>query len=445
MVGASVSGLVSGLDTATIISQLMQVEAAPQTLLKTKLSTEQGTVTNLQSINAKLAALTTRAEALAKTSAWNQLTTTSSSDKVTLKAGATAVPGSFSLTVGATATVAKGSAATLAQSTDVVTDADHSIVLTVNGTAKTIPAGDGTLASVVSAVNAANTGVSAVAVKTDAGYRLKLTAGTSGADQTFSLQTTGGASVLGMTTTPGTDAAITIDGDVLTSHTNTFAGVTQGTDVTLAPGTPAGTSVDVSIARDAAGVQASVQSLVDAANDILTSIDTLTSYSSVTKKSGALAGDGVVRDLRTRVLDTVTRAADGTSLSAIGIGTDRYGKVTFDTAKLATAYAADPDRIAAKLGAAATDATPGWAARLQAVGKLASDSGTGLLTQSILGHQSSVTALQSSIDSWDLRLIARKDALTTQFSALEVTLGKLQSQASWLSGQISSLPSSSSK
>jgi len=413
MVGASVSGLVSGLDTATIISQLMQVEAAPQTLLKTKLSTEQGTVTNLQSINAKLAALTTRAEALAKTSAWNQLTTTSSSDKVTLKAGATAVPGSFSLTVGATAT--------------------------------TIPAGDGTLASVVSAVNAANTGVSAVAVKTDAGYRLKLTAGTSGADQTFSLQTTGGASVLGMTTTPGTDAAITIDGDVLTSHTNTFAGVTQGTDVTLAPGTAAGTSVDVSIARDAAGVQASVQSLVDAANDILTSIDTLTSYSSVTKKSGALAGDGVVRDLRTRVLDTVTRAADGTSLSAIGIGTDRYGKVTFDTAKLATAYAADPDRIAAKLGAAATDATPGWAARLQAVGKLASDSGTGLLTQSILGHQSSVTALQSSIDSWDLRLIARKDALTTQFSALEVTLGKLQSQASWLSGQISSLPSSSSK
>ena len=63
MASASVSGLVSGLDTATIISQLMQVEAAPQTLLKTKLSSEQTTIANLQSLNAKFAALTTRAEA----------------------------------------------------------------------------------------------------------------------------------------------------------------------------------------------------------------------------------------------------------------------------------------------------------------------------------------------------------------------------------------------
>ena len=32
---SSIGGLVSGMDTTTIISQLMQIEAQPQTLLKT--------------------------------------------------------------------------------------------------------------------------------------------------------------------------------------------------------------------------------------------------------------------------------------------------------------------------------------------------------------------------------------------------------------------------
>ena len=38
MANTSIGGLVSGLDTATIISQLMQLEAQPQTRLKTKVT-----------------------------------------------------------------------------------------------------------------------------------------------------------------------------------------------------------------------------------------------------------------------------------------------------------------------------------------------------------------------------------------------------------------------
>ena len=39
MAGMSVDGLISGLDTTSLISQLVQAEAAPQTQLRTKLST----------------------------------------------------------------------------------------------------------------------------------------------------------------------------------------------------------------------------------------------------------------------------------------------------------------------------------------------------------------------------------------------------------------------
>ena len=50
--------------------------------------------------------------------------------------------------------------------------------------------------------------------------------------------------------------------------------------------------------------------------------------------------------------------------------------------------------------------------------------------------------MQDGIADWDVRLGLRKDALTRQFSALEVSLGKMQNQASWLSGQIAQLPTS---
>ena len=50
--------------------------------------------------------------------------------------------------------------------------------------------------------------------------------------------------------------------------------------------------------------------------------------------------------------------------------------------------------------------------------------------------------MQDSIADWDIRLASAQDALTRQFSALEVSLGKMQNQASWLSGQIAQLPTS---
>ena len=70
MAGASISGLGSGLDTSSIIRQLMQLEALPQTKLKTKLSTEQSALQTIQDLNAKVAALTTAVADLGKAGTW---------------------------------------------------------------------------------------------------------------------------------------------------------------------------------------------------------------------------------------------------------------------------------------------------------------------------------------------------------------------------------------
>jgi flagellar hook-associated protein 2 len=442
----SVSGLVSGLDTTTIISQLMQVESQPQTLMKNQLTTEQSTVSTLQTLNAKFAALTTKAHDLASTSAWSPLATTSSSTSVSAVAGSTALPGSLSLTVLQTATANQVTFNQTAAGTGTVTSGSSHVTLTKHdGSTVDIDTGDGTLNGLVKAVNGANAGVTASAVKLDDGtFRLRMVSNSTGASSDFTLTNTDGSALLGgATVVAGQDAAITVGGDTIHSSSNTFTGLVQGLDVTIAPGAPAGTTADLTVARDATTASNNLQSLVDAANDILTQIDSLTAYDPTTKKSGALAGDPTVRELRSKVINSVTSAADGSSLASVGVQTDRYGKITFDATKFASAFATDPATVTAKLGAPSTSTAPGFAARLEAVGKLASDAYTGTLTTDLQGHQSTATTLQKGIDDWDVRLAAKQDSLNTYYANLEVTLGKLQDQASWLSGQVSSLASSS--
>lgn len=445
MASASVSGLVSGLDTATIISQLMQVEAQPQTMLKSRLSTEQSTVSTLQALNARFATLASKAHDLTTTASWSPLTATSSSTQVSATAATTAVPGGLSFTVNSTAAAHRLSFGTTAKGSDVVVSPNVTLTRQ-DGSTVAVDAGTGTLDDLVAGLNAnRDANVTASKVRLDDGsYRLSVVANETGAAKSFTLSDDAGGSALlasAAIDTAGKDAEIQVGADKIHSSSNTFSGLSTGLDVSIAAGTPAGTAVTVTVARNAAGAQAALQSLVDSANDILSAIDSVTNVDPAHKTAGPLAGDSVVRDLRSKVLDAVTRTADGTSLAGIGLQTDRTGKITFDSSTFASAYTADPNGVAAKLGAPSSATAPGFASRLEAVGKSASDSTYGVLTQTITGRQSSVHTMQDSIADWDIRLSDRKDALNRQFSALEVALGKMQDQASWLSGQIASLPS----
>jgi flagellar hook-associated protein 2 len=86
----------------------------------------------------------------------------------------------------------------------------------------------------------------------------------------------------------------------------------------------------------------------------------------------------------------------------------------------------------------------GLAKALDDAASAATDSATGSLTLAIQGGNSLVKNLNDQISDWDIRLQARQEGLQKQFASLEVALGKLKDQSSWLSGQIASLPSRSS-
>src|SRR3954468_9014136 len=60
----SVDGLVSGMDTTSIITKLLQAEANPQTLLKQKLSVAQTQASAYRTVNTTFAAVRAAAEGL---------------------------------------------------------------------------------------------------------------------------------------------------------------------------------------------------------------------------------------------------------------------------------------------------------------------------------------------------------------------------------------------
>src|SRR5947208_13615137 len=78
MAMTSVDGLVSGLNTSDIISKLMQIERQPQDALKSQLALLNSRISAYQTINTKMAAVSTAATALSTLTGWNVFAATSS-------------------------------------------------------------------------------------------------------------------------------------------------------------------------------------------------------------------------------------------------------------------------------------------------------------------------------------------------------------------------------
>ncbi|GAA3660660.1 flagellar filament capping protein FliD [Nocardioides ginsengisoli] len=440
---SSIGGLASGLNTADIINQLMQLEALPQTKLKTQVSTEQSRLSALQKLNNTLQTLAASTKGLQSTTsgAWATLAATSSNAAVAVTATSAATPADLSITIGQTALTHRLSFADAHARTDVVTGASTNVLLKRAGQADVqIDTAHGTLDELATAINAAGAGVRATLVRTGAAggtdqYRLLVESTATGDAQTFDLTDSAGASLLGGSAVrAGRDASIEIGGITATSTSNTFTGVVPGVTITL--GAAATGTAEISISRDAATRSASVKSMVDDVNALIVTIGGLTSTSTTGK--GVLAGDGTLRQVASSLQNAVY-PTDNTTLATYGIQTDRYGKLTFDATKFATAYAADP---AATM--AAITGPHGFASRMQKAAEAASDKYEGVVSQAITSRTANVDRLNDGIARWDDRLELRRAALERQYTALETALSQLQGQSSWLSSQLTALSNQTS-
>ncbi len=429
----SVSGLVSGMDTSALVSQLMQVEAAGQTRLKSKVSTEEKAVTAYQSVNTKLAAIKTAADDLGKLATWRSAKATSSSSSVT----ATTASGNTTQTGAVTFDVislAKSQVSTTrAVSTGDATSQSSITITKGDGTQSSVDvSADRSLAGIASAINGAGLGIKATVVALEGGESvLQMSSTKPGLANGFTID--GGFDTDIKTPTAASDAKLQVGGAdadggfAVTSSSNTFGNLITGTSITVTKEGETGVTVDV--ASDTSAITAKVKSLVDAMNGTFSEIGKQTAYNSSNKGSAALTGDFAVRQISQRLLGTVSGGLDNFgSLSKLGISLTRDGTVSFDEAKFKNTYEADPDAIKTATTAYATG-----------VKELADRSQTGV-TDVINGRKSLIDDMNDQISNWDIRLATRKKtALTRQFANLETSLSSMKNQSNWLAGQLAGL------
>jgi flagellar hook-associated protein 2 len=437
--GSSVDGLVSGLSTSDLINQLMQVESIPKQKLQAKVSQHQLTQSSLQQVNTKLKSLFTASEALTKPDTYGLTKATSSSDAVTASASGGAATGQLTFEVKTLARAHVVTAAFAAATTPAV-DMAAGLSISINGGAAvgiTVAADKNTPQGVAEAINAAGLNVKAAAVDTGSGIVLQLTSTKTGTANQF---TVNGLTSTPQTATDAADASLRVGGTnpgayTVTSGSNTFSNLMSGVTLTVSKLAP---EVTVSVNKDVDGLAGKVQAMVDAANNALADISLKTNTS--TTSTAPLKGNALVRQTASDILSAVasgvaTTVAGVTSyqtFAAAGVQLDKSGRLTFNRDTFVAAYNKDP-------AGTQTLVQDGVAKNLTTVADGASDTTTGSITQILASGVTYETRLKAEIDNWDKRLELRKTALQKQFTGLEVALGKMKNQSSWLSGQLAGL------
>jgi flagellar hook-associated protein 2 len=223
--------------------------------------------------------------------------------------------------------------------------------------------GNGSLQSVVSAINGAGLGISASAVTTGTNeYRLSIQSTSSGAANTLNIATNAFSGAGALTTvTAAADAAITVGNGPgsfeVTNSSNSITGLMPGVTLNLLQADP-GNQTTISLQPDGQTMAGTVQSLVTAANQLITDLNTATAYtpsntssgsSSTAGIAGPLLGDPTAQSLLASVLSAIGDQAGVSSSGSsglVGISMNENGTLSFNANTFAQAYDDNPTQVA---------------------------------------------------------------------------------------------------
>lgn len=214
----------------------------------------------------------------------------------------------------------------------------------------TVVVGAGTtLADLVSAVTTAGAGTRAATASLTDG-RIVLTDGTSGDSQlALSLTVTkaggattslgafatgnGGTTGVSRQLAAGADAQLRVDGQLVTRASNTVSDAIEGVTLNLLAAEP-GTSVNLSLVRDANVIVQKVQDFVAAYNAVKQFVATYTA------ESGTLARNGALRAMSATLTSGLLGSVTGltgtfTTAAAAGLQHDKAGTLSLDVTKFA--------------------------------------------------------------------------------------------------------------
>ena len=459
------AGAGSGIDLESVISASVAAKKTQlQQPITTKKTNTQITLTGVGQLKSAISTFDTTLAKLSTAGAFNKraINITQDTDDPILKISSNtdASNGQYNVTVNKLATTSKIEG-TFASST--------SSLITEDGTL-TFSAGDGneftvdvkkgdTLQQIRKRINNApdNFGLTANIVNTSDGKaKLVIDSGVTGAGndlkisgsttelKMFEADTSSATAVSGSSmsrTQQSTDAEIDVDGNILTSDTNTFKDKVQGLDITVlrvsdkdSDGNLKSNKVDIT--TDKSAIKTLVQEFVTAYNTLIDKSTELGKRNTIVggesqDDGGALAGDSMPRSIRTLMANTVMEPnSEMTGINSIfqlGIKMDNDGKLSVDSDKFDDALDDNYEQVVALFSG-----ENGVAGKLQTSLKEYTKTG-GLL--SVRQDQ-----LNSELRYWGQKETDTKTQmakyetnLRAKYASLDTLLAQMNSSASYLS------------
>lgn len=480
-------GVGSGLDINSLVTQLMNLERAPITLLDKKEASFQAKLSSFGTVKSALASLQTAAKALSTPEKFSPMkASVADASVLSASAGPTAVAGSYEVEVQSLAQSQKllmsaaGGGGYAATDTVIGTG-----TITINFGTYTaaeppatepsftanpdkpepksivIDSSNNTLAGVRDAINSANAGVSASIIHDGAanGYRLVLTSTDSGARNAMQISVADATGDLGQLAydpssaapeatrlaenVAAKDAVIKVDNVTITKQSNTITDAIQGVTLNLAKTMAEGTTTKITVARDTSNVKTAVEGFVKAYNDANKALRDASSYDASTGKAAVLAGDSTVRSIQNQLRGVFSNPLSGapagmTLLSDVGISFQKDGTLTIDETKFGKALA-DPAKDMSKLFAS-TGTIKGFAWQTEVLaGKILSP--VGVLANRSDSINDSIKDIGSRRDAINVRLVGIEKRYRDQFTALDSMVASMTSTSSYLAQQLANLPS----
>lgn len=460
------SGLISGIDTASIVDQLVSLESRPITLLKSRQSAFKTQVSLLSDVMSRLSALETAAKALG-TSGLLAAKVASTNDAFTATPGTGALAGRYAVRVDQLAQASKWRSAAFDSPTAGVRGG--TLQLTIKGQTYPAPAPDGpgpititdgmSLSDVAYAIRQSGAPVSATVITgwdALAGRAVSYLSVT--ARDTGYTPADGPASALSISFTPGAgtgtdpafaetqaarNAAFNVDGVDFVREGNTVTDALAGVTLALKKGAtlPATTGVveDLVLNTDADATRAKLQTFVDAYNGVMSLVQRQLAVTKDTNRATTLAGDSAIRSLQGRLQSILTNQVAGLpgvkTLADVGVKTAKDGSLSIDSTLYAAALARDP----AAFDALFSTATSGLGDYVTTVVQEQVRASDGVLTSRQSGLNARIRAMDDQAAALQRRVDAFKANLVRQFTAMENTLSNLKSTGNFLQAQLSQL------
>jgi flagellar hook-associated protein 2 len=469
--GIALSGLASGLDTNTMVTQLMAIERAKLTKVQYSQDAANGKKAALSDVATSLSALKSAADALKTTAdgTYSQTQTVDSSDTTKLvaaKISGTGI-GGHTIKIDRLASSAQqgfkfGATSFAAGKLKIYSGTDPNAA-GVKSVSIDVKAG-ASLSDLATSINASSTSPVSAAVITDAdgASRLVLSSKTTGSTGDFTVDTSGltgnelSADPAYTRTGATLDAQYEVDGSstVVTSHSNVVDNAIPGVRLTLKGVTTNPVTVTTSAPDvDRNGIKTKITAFVNAYNALITNLNAKTTEKPIANpqstsdaQTGTLYGDSGLTSLMSQLRSFVSQKVSGlsgvTSLADLGItvppatggaSTDdaKLGKLQVNDTTLSSALDTDWTKVSGFFDQ--------FSNKLDTFVSNYTGTGKGIIDGRITSAQSEVTSIGSQIDSMNLRLNDEQTRLQNQFSAMETALSKAQSEQSWLTSQIAKL------